>query len=384
MLELLDDFQGLSHQKEKICQAFDRARDDIRQDSRQGPIHLVTECEAQVAEHPNQCFIYGPGHDQPVRLQIGANSWQAGRFSCPNIGQLRRKCTPTKGAKLQLFVLEGTASITDVGALQGLAPPKSLFQAASQFNCLESPGPWIVPVSNYLSDPTQGPRASISAFPGTLLRHYGATSPSGERFVQSNQGPQINLLHRVTLPQVAKVDSGYLMTHNISNPQTFSTLLQEHFDEIEVGFHQDVEVILGANWRGFVKGPRYISQVFTSTIAGGGYSRLACDDPLWQEIVRQLQRAAYLGTLLAAAASQQRRVVLTFIGGGVFANPLPIIWESILWACEQVKPHLNQDLTVIVNARSLEGLGQAAVGEQCLLRGGGVIACHPDKTRFLS
>src|SRR3989442_929187 len=83
---------------------------------------------------------------------------------------------------------------------QAPAPPGSLFQVASQFNCLESPGEFVVPVAEYFNDPTQGPRASISAFPGTLVRHYAAPAPDGSRFVQTNDGPQLNLLEGVCAP----------------------------------------------------------------------------------------------------------------------------------------------------------------------------------------
>jgi hypothetical protein len=61
---------------------------------------------------------------------------------------------------------------TDIGSLQATAGAGTLFPAASQFNCLESPGPYVVDVADYFHDQTQGPRASISAFPGTLPRHY--------------------------------------------------------------------------------------------------------------------------------------------------------------------------------------------------------------------
>ena len=64
-------------------------------------------------------------------------------------------------------------------------------------------------------------------------------------------------------------------------------------------------------------------------------------------------RAAYLGTLLAAAALGQRRAVVTLIGGGVFGNPIPLIWESILWAVSEAEPLMPNDLDVIVNGRNL-------------------------------
>jgi hypothetical protein len=54
-----------------------------------------------------------------------------------------------------------------------------------------------------------------------------------------------------------------------------------------------------------------------------------------------------------AAALGVERVVLTMIGGGVFANPMHVIWDAILWAADQVRPVLRRDLTAVVNGRSL-------------------------------
>ena len=36
-------------------------------------------------------------------------------------------------------------SATDIGSLQATAGPGMLFQVASQFNCLEAPGPFVTP-----------------------------------------------------------------------------------------------------------------------------------------------------------------------------------------------------------------------------------------------
>jgi hypothetical protein len=64
-------------------------------------------------------------------------------------------------------------------------------------------------------------------------------------------------------------------------------------------------------------------------------------------------RAAYLGTLLAAATLGQRLAVLTLIGGGVFGNPVPLIWDAIRWAAAETEPLLSRDLDVIINGRNL-------------------------------
>jgi O-acetyl-ADP-ribose deacetylase (regulator of RNase III) len=68
---------------------------------------------------------------------------------------------------------------------------------------------------------------------------------------------------------------------------------------------------------------------------------------------QQLLRAAYLGTLLAATSLARKRVVLTLIGGGVFRNPVSLIWDAIVWAVDEVQPFLSHDLDVIVNGYHL-------------------------------
>lgn len=281
------------------------------------------------------------------------DDYQAGRFQCFSLGDLRNLAPQSSsGKKLSLWLFEGSGPATDIGALQASAPPASLFQVASQFNCLEAPSPRLAEVHRYFDDPTQGPRASISAFPGTLLRHYQAPGPEG-RYVQKDGSPQLNLLHKVAWESVARVKNGYLLPDSIGDPESFADLLRDHFEDIEIGLHEDVEVVLGANWDGAVEGSRTIHQVFTSTLAAGLYGMVDFEREEWLTICRQLLRAAYLGTLLSAAATGRKYAVLTLIGGGVFGNPVPLIWDSIVWACREVKKRLIEDLVVVVNGRDL-------------------------------
>jgi hypothetical protein len=251
-------------------------------------------------------------------------------------------------------VLDGPGAATDVGGLQATAPPGTLFQAASQFNCLESPGACVTPVAEYFHDYTQGPRASISAFPGTLLRHHAAPDTRGTRFVQTDQ-THLNLLADVFAEDVAVVQCGYLMEHNVRDPTALVVALTDRFESIRVGVHESVQVVLGYDFAGSVEDSenRRVAQVFTSTVAGGGYGSGEMDAAQFEGACRQLLRGAYLGTLLAAAALGQRRVVLTLIGGGVFGNPIPLIWDAILWAIAETEPLLSGDLDVIVNGRNL-------------------------------
>jgi hypothetical protein len=386
MLHHLDSYSGTAEQRLNICQAFDSALERLKQPSPRGNRALVGQIEALVAKDPSRFFEIDA--DGWTKLKVDTYEYHAGRFRCVSLHQLRQQLDirrSSTGHQLKLFALTGPSPITDIGALQGSAAPNSLFQVASQFNCLESPGAYLVPVANYFSDPTQGPRASISAYPATLLRHYSAPREGRQslRYLQKDPQPQVNLLHRVALPGVAAVRNGYLTADAVKDPATFARLLHDHFDEIEVGVHEGAQVVLGANWDGPVVGHGPIAQVFTSTLAAGGYSRVDLSKGEWMNILRQLQRAAYLGTLLAAASTGQRRVVLTLIGGGVFGNPLPLIWESIVWACQQVQPLLAGDLSVVVNGRNLaEGVAVNTLKSDVQKFGGEVILCSASGTRF--
>jgi hypothetical protein len=354
-----------------------------------GDPNLVSRVENAVRQNPEACFTFDS--DGSATLTAGGQSFGAGRFETPSIGELRERARQAirRGGRaapvLRLHIIDGASPATDIGALQAAAPPGSLFQVASQFNCLEAPSSRTVPISEYFEDPTQGPRASISAFPGTLLRHYAAPRGDGFRFVQSDDGAQVNLLEAVCPPDVAAVRSGYLTPGDIRRPGAFAGALEERFDEIRVGVHDDVEVVFGHDWIGPVPSPRpRIAQVLTSTVAAGLYGHVRASDRDMGAIVRQLQRAAYAGTLLAAVSLGKSYVVLTLIGGGVFGNPVAVIWESILWAVDLVTPLLHMDMCVIVNGYSLGGrVPTRELREAAAARGGTLAVFEPESVIVL-
>jgi hypothetical protein len=324
--------------------------------AKRGDTGLVDQAERAVQQDA-RVFVFDA--DGGATLTAAGHAWSAGRFEPVSIGALRARASEARGRaapaaspRVRLWVIEGATTATDIGSLQATAGEGALFQVASQFNCLESPGPFVTPVVHYLTDPTQGPRASISAFPGTLLRHYAARGPDGERFVQSTDGPQIELLGDVCGPEVGRACNGYLMADGVPDPRAFVEALEARFDTIKVGLHDGVEVVLGSNWSGSVQGRPRIAQVFTSTVAAGGYGGEALG-PHFEPACRHLLRAAYLGTLLGAVTTGKTKVVLTLIGGGVFGNPIAVIWEAIVWAIAQAEPLLSGDLDVLVNGRDL-------------------------------
>jgi hypothetical protein len=337
---------------------------------------VVADVEAAVQADPAGAFAFdAAGY---ATLTEGGQTWQAGRFEVVSLAALRERAVAARGAgsgRARLWVFDGASPMTDIGSLQATAGG-GLFQVASQFNCLESPGRSVTRVAHYFNDRTQGPRASISAFPGTLLRHYRAPGANGERFVQETDGAQIDLLADVFAPGESPVRNGYLTAEGVADPFALVAALESRFDAIRVGAHDGVEVVLGYDWAGAVPEPRprRIAQVFTSTVAGGYYGgeRLGA---AYEPTCRLLLRAAYLGTLLAAVALGRRWVVLTLIGGGVFGNPLSLIWGAILWALDEVAPVLGHDLDVVVNGRNLgTAIERAALLDAVRARGGAILA----------
>jgi hypothetical protein len=147
----------------------------------------------------------------------------------------------------------------------------------------------VTDVADYFHDATQGPRASISAFTGTLVRHDAAPAPHGGRFVQANDGPQIDLLADLCEPAIAMVVNGYLRSSDIADPPAFARALEDRFEAIRVGVHDAVEVVLGHDWEGAVEGaphrtiarssPRRWPQAGTASSMGAIRPRRAAPAP---------------------------------------------------------------------------------------------------------
>jgi hypothetical protein len=380
MLDLLDGYDGSAAARRRVEDGIGALTGAVLASKGRGDRTLVARAEADVQADPGRCIRVNDAGEATV--YAAGRSFQGGRFETPPLCALRARALATRAragrprAALRLWVIDGVSPVTDIGALQACAAPGSLFQVASQFNCLESPGAFVTDVASYLHDPTQGPRASISAFPGTLVRHYAAPAPEGGRFVQATDARQVELLADVAEPAVAAVRNGYLRAPDIADPAAFARALEDRFEVIRIGVHDGVEVVLGHDWAGAVDAAphRTIAHVLTSTIAAGMYGDLDEGDRAVVTICRQLQRAAYLGTLLAAAALGKERVALTLIGGGVFANPIQIIWDAILWAADQARAMLHRDLVVVVNGRDLgQQLPPHQLRAAAMERGGGLL-----------
>ena len=340
-----------------------------------GERELVDRVEYEVARNPAQGITFDSGGRATVHGD--GRTFEGGVFETPSIAELRARQGGGSSSS-RLSVLLGSDPLTDIGLLQATAAPQTTFQVASQFNCLEAPGEVIVPVYRYFRDPTQGPRAAISAFPGALVRHYAAPGKNGERFEQK-EGRELNLLADALL-DTARVQCGYLMSQNIPDLALAAAALEQRFESIRVGVHRDVEVVFGANWDGAVDPGVRITQVCTSTYAGGGYSGNSRIEGDVERIARSALRAAYLGTFLAA----RKTVVLTLIGGGVFANRHSLIFNSLLWALKERDAIASRPLDVVLNARQLDDtITEDWVREEVRARSGAMVQVDGGRLRKL-
>jgi hypothetical protein len=167
------------------------------------------------------------------------------------------------------------------------------------------------------------------------------------------EGVKSNYLPTHAAPALLR--TRYFIGGSIQDASKMVDVLEKNFENVRVGLHESVQVVLGYDWDGAVADSegRRISQVFTSTVAGGGYGGERKLGAAFRPPCRLLLRAAYLATLLAAISLGKRRVLLSLIGGGAFHNPLSLIWESIQWAVSEIDSLLSHPLDVVVNGYNL-------------------------------
>ena len=133
----------------------------VRASARQSDSGLVAAAEAAVIADPRAFTFDAAGS---ATLTAAGQTWHAGRFDTIAIGALRQRVAAARQAStapaapasrpatIRFWVLDGASPATDIGSLQATAGEGALFQVASQYNCLEAPGPAIVPVKRYLSE----------------------------------------------------------------------------------------------------------------------------------------------------------------------------------------------------------------------------------------
>lgn len=105
-----------------------------------GDINLVADVEREVKRAPQTAISFDA--TDLATVVAGDQRYCGGRFATRSIGELEASVIKraANGTPPPTFsVIEGRDPVTDIGALQAMAPASTLFQVASQFNCLEAP-----------------------------------------------------------------------------------------------------------------------------------------------------------------------------------------------------------------------------------------------------
>lgn len=210
----------------------------------------------------------------------------------------------------------------DTSALQFNSEEGTLFQVASNFNCIEIPRLDYNPFNGHfltmqMIDCTQGPSASGGAAFGSILR------------LIKHKEERINLLKETPLIQ----HNGKLKYSENKNFKDFD------YDLIRIGIHSNVE----SNFKRsddfeYKNNGVKINQIFTSTCI--------CNSNEPNDLSKLLLEKAYEGTYIAGIITNTPRIVLTLIGGGVFNNSMKLISETIMKIHSEYSPYLPSDCVV--------------------------------------
>lgn len=218
--------------------------------------------------------------------------------------------------------------------------PDSLFQVASQFNCLEFPNAHTIPehgVEQYKNDHTQGPTACLACFPGTIYRNYYIFGTGQRQYDQINNLCQIETKLHNQKHKFFHVKNGYVFS-DVESLEKLNSCLEHVPNLVEklerllhVGVQEHTECVYGnvSNDRVIVR-----AQMFCSVISCA-YSQI--NNIYWEPFARLILRATYRCCLLFAIKHNIKNVYLTFVGGGVFGNDNEWITDAMCNAINEVK-----------------------------------------------
>eukprot|EP00039_Didymoeca_costata_P027229 m.17867 g.17867 ORF g.17867 m.17867 type:complete len:383 (+) comp6134_c0_seq1:127-1275(+) len=295
--------------------------------------------------------------DEILTSKVNFESYAIGRFSTPTLEKLRadgREILKSLGSgrdsPTQIKVHH--IAVSDIFSVHGEPENReAMFQAASQFNCLEFPGPSTTPeqgVTDYQYDGTQGPACSLAAGPATVYRNYFA--PVNGQIGQTHDN-QINnlegMLKELDALDIVKVRNGYTSSDDeLLEPLRKKIEGLSHDDrerikgKLSIGVHSRVEVPFLSRYKVAEKVERNIvSQCFCSALAIG-YSYGSTRN--WKPLAKMVLEASYEATMWATLIDQHEKrgsgkVYLTFVGGGVFGNDLSWICRAIATACSRLQ-----------------------------------------------
>lgn len=293
--------------------------------------------------------VYEQLHCEDGLLKSAAKgqSWKHGKLEVLSLGELRSRLK----AKADENTLRGSSALTAgelVADVQQLhldpANAGAFFQVASQFNLLEMVSPDVRPeagVSIYERDRTQGPACAIACGAGTIYRNYFVEVKGKLGQTKDRQIDCLEEFGRAIGNEDGRLwtmQNGYALPTRNGLPEineTLSSASESQLDELrsklKIGLMWDTQVTLrGCN--------HHVTQAYCSALPVG-YCKESPRD--FEPFARLVLEAAYESTLIAAvlnaSSTDNRKVFLTQLGGGVFCNETSWIHDAIVRACRLLR-----------------------------------------------
>ena len=315
--------------------------------------------ETALLKDRSRCLDVSTG-EVAFRHTGGATLWPAGKFECISLGTLQERVAGSAAPRRPLIPICCVDGI-DIGKAQAAltTEDKAMVQIASNFNALEVPNREAYPdygglVTNYAVDTTQGPAASFGVPAACLLRAHFPFYREGTEPASWGQTArrQVELLSGVREWFGTAVNGKVTLRGDEAPIGDGDEALIYVSDRIMLGLHADAQVV-------FDRGPRaarstdtqltvlpasarpLVDQILSASVnvrSPGNVGRGAPASEQLSKLVRACLRAAYRGAYLAAILRGRRKLLLTLIGGGIFANPLEDILDAIAAAHADLAP----------------------------------------------
>jgi hypothetical protein len=271
-------------------------------------------------------------------------SLHVGLFECLSVAELRGK-EPVLPPGVDRLSFKHFAAPNGIGPMHlEESNNGAVFQAASQFNCLEMTSQYVSPtagVTIYENDRTQGPACALACPAALVYRNYlvkhmvDGVNYTGQHPKQIDNLKDVGVVVNNSTNNYWYMQNGYALPVQInslsnlaSRLRTEPTLVKKAEDALRVGVHWNTSV-----WNTSVKAPskNLVCQVYASALPCA-YAGAPMND--WEPFARLVLRGSYNATLSVAAAlteggTKRIKCYLTFLGGGVFGNKYEWIIDAI-------------------------------------------------------
>mmetsp|Transcript_9500 Transcript_9500/g.21100 ORF Transcript_9500/g.21100 Transcript_9500/m.21100 type:complete len:348 (-) Transcript_9500:113-1156(-) len=299
-------------------------------------------------------------------------AFQAGVFETPSLKQLRQRVDLNSAKSTLPGPLRVQEILGDVSEMHtALENHSALFQAASQFNCLEFVSQNITPergVTCYAHDRTQGPACATACAPGTVVRNYFALDGVGqsakkqvenlEDVEELLENKKNQFFHVVGGYTMARPESLARLTRTLQSDPAMGEQIREH---LRIGLQWDTQVTGSKFGAKLYRGPeQLVTQAYCSACSVS-YSSAGAKS--WEAFATLILEASYEATLYAAVENAlrhggergSRRVFLTLLGNGVFGNKTSWVISAMQRAFRKFQG-LGMEVYIVSFGQSTPGL----------------------------